>query len=106
MANKEAVMIDENESLLVPEEPKEGEDDEESAYGADSSTAHNITIYEESPKSEKSFSGGFSSLVTAIRVAKWMAKAYGYSSKCKSSFLSQDIIHKQVNHENRLSLYS
>ena len=106
MANKEAATIDENESLLVPEEPEEGEDDEESAYGADSSPAHNITIYEESPKSEKSFSGGFSSLVTAIRVAKWMAKAYGYSSKCKSSFLSQDIIHKQVNHENRLSLYS
>jgi len=103
MANKQDTKVDNDEPLLVPEEPEEGEEDEESVYGADSSTKCNETNSKESPKSEKSV--GWPSLVTAIRVAKWMAKAYGYSSKCKSSFTSQDIIHKQVTNISKFSFH-
>ena len=94
MENNKCTILDEDETLVVPEEPENDEDEDESAYGADSSTERKRTISEESPKSVKSV--GFSSVITAIRVAKWMAKAYGFTSRCKSSFTSQDIIHKQV----------
>ena len=91
MENSKATILDEDETLVVPEEPEYDEDEDESAYGAESCIQRKRTISEESPKSV-----GFSSVVTAIRVAKWMAKAYGFTSQCKSSFTSQDIIHKQV----------
>ena len=71
--------------LLDLEEPPEEEDDTSSRYGAESSS-QTTKLIEESPSKSR----GFSSIVTAIRVAKWMAKAYGYTSKQKSLFVSQD----------------
>ena len=35
---------------------------------------------------------GFSSLVTAIRVAKWLAKAYGYATQKKLLYAPQDTV--------------
>ena len=84
-------MEDDVESLLVPEEPPE-EEDTKSSYGAESSCP-TIKLLKEGSSSFESFekkSASFSSIVTAIRVAKWMAKAYGYTSKQKSLFISQD----------------
>ena len=77
-------MEDEDEPLLVPEEPPE-EEDTTSAYGAESSSPMR-KITSEGPSKSR----GFSSIVTAIRVAKWMAKAYGFTSKQKSLFIPQD----------------
>ena len=71
--------------LLVPEEPEEDEETSSVAYGAESYSPFNRTFSEDSHKSVS-----FSSLVTAIRVAKWMARAYGYTPECKSLFTSQD----------------
>ena len=71
--------------LLDLEEPPEEEDDTSSRYGAESSS-QTTKLIEEGPSKSR----GFSSIVTAIRVAKWMAKAYGYTSKQKSLFVSQD----------------
>ena len=84
-------MEDDDESLLVPEEPPEDEDTK-SSYGAES-TCPTIKLLKEGSSSFESFekkSASFSSIVSAIRVAKWMAKAYGYTSKQKSLFISQD----------------
>ena len=96
MENKQTIMdeVAEENSLLVPEEPADDEDSI-SEYSAVCNPERERTTSEESPNSVKSV--GFSSIVTAIRVAKWMAKAYGYSSKCKSQFTSQDIQDKRVN---------
>ena len=35
---------------------------------------------------------GFGSLVTAIRIAHWMAKAYGYVAEKKSLYAAQDTV--------------
>ena len=34
----------------------------------------------------------FGSVVSAIRIAKWMARAYGYASQKKSLYVSQDVV--------------
>ena len=78
------IMENDDDPLLVPEEPPE-EEDTSSRYGAESSSQTTKLIGEGPSKSR-----GFSSIVTAIRVAKWMAKAYGYTTKQKSLFISQD----------------
>ena len=77
-------MEDEDEPLIVIEEPPEGEDTT-SAYGAESSSPMRKVTNEGTSKNR-----GFSSIVTAIRVAKWMAKAYGFTSKQKSLYIPQD----------------
>ena len=91
-------MEDDDESLLVPEEPPEDEDTT-SSYGAESSCPA-IKLLKDGSSSFGSFekkSASFSSIVTAIRVAKWMAKAYGYTSKQKSLFIPQDKVNcKQI----------
>ena len=35
---------------------------------------------------------GFGSIVIAMRIAKWMAKSYGYSNKKKSLYVAQDTV--------------
>ena len=81
MDNRSAV-VKTHESLYVPEEP-ECDDDTTFRYEVDSSLTRTA-----SEGSTKSIS--FSAMVTAINVAKWMARAYGYSSRNKSLFTSQD----------------
>ena len=39
-------------------------------------------------------SSGFGSIVTAIRIAKWMAKAYGYAQQKKSLYAPQDTVNR------------
>ena len=91
-------MEEDGEPLLVPEEPPEDEDTK-SSYGAESSCP-TIKALKEGSSSFESFEKkrqAFSSIVTAIRVAKWMAKAYGYTSKQKSLFIPQDqVYHIQI----------
>ena len=81
MDNRSAI-VKTPESLYVPEEP-ECDDDTTFRYEVDSSLTRTA-----SEGSTKSIS--FSAMVTAINVAKWMARAYGYSSRNKSLFTSQD----------------
>ena len=64
-----------DEPLIVPEEPTEDED----------------VISTGSASFEATKNVRFSSLVTTIRVAKWMARAYGYSSERKSSYVPQEV---------------
>ena len=82
-------MEKDDDPLLVPEEPPE-EEESSSTYGAESSSQTRKLIEDVPSKSR-----GFSSIVTAIRVAKWMAKAYGYTSKQKSLFISQDKVNQK-----------
>ena len=70
------------ESLDVPEEP---ENDDETSFRYDVGSSLDRTISEVSTKSIT-----FSSVITAINVAKWMARAYGYSSRKKSLYVSQE----------------
>ena len=70
------------ESLDVPEEP---ENDDETSFRYDVRSNLDRTASEVSTKSIT-----FSSVITAINVAKWMARAYGYSSHNKSLFVSQE----------------
>ena len=41
---------------------------------------------------------GFTSLVTAIRVAKWLAKAYGYVTQKKLLYAPQDTVIGYLDH--------
>ena len=44
------------------------------------------------PSSSERPKSGFTSLVTAIRVAKWLAKAYGYATQKKLLYAPQDTV--------------
>ena len=77
-----ATIVKTPDSLYVPEEP---ECDDETTFRYEVGSALNRTSSEGSTKSIS-----FSAMVTAINVAKWMARAYGYSSRNKSLFVSQD----------------
>ena len=39
-------------------------------------------------------SSNFGSIITAIRIAKWMAKAYGFASQKKSLYAPQDTVNR------------
>ena len=81
MDNRSAI-VKTPDSLYVPEEP---ECDEDTTLGYEVSSSLTRTASEGSTKTIS-----FSAMVTAINVAKWMARAYGYSSRNKSLFTSQD----------------
>ena len=48
---------------------------------------------------------GFTSLVTAIRVAKWLAKAYGYATQKKSLYAPQDTVIDSQEKYNWIKLF-
>ena len=76
--------LDNNDNLIVPEEPGE---DEDSAplHGPKSCFRRSVSL--DSNKSVK-----FSGVVTAITVARWMAKSYGYTASKKSCYVSRDTV--------------
>ena len=74
--------------LVVPEEPTEDDESYAADYGPPSSFQNNRTIRETSQ--ESLFKKGFFHVVTAIRIARWMARAYGYASQKKALYVPQD----------------
>lgn len=86
------VTADADEELDVPE----FETDVESSYivkidKIEEDMTSNKVKNESSSLSDRPKSG-FSSLVTAIRVAKWLAKAYGYATQKKLLYAPQDTV--------------
>lgn len=73
--------------LIVPEEPTEDDESGITDYGPTSSVNRSRTMRSTSQESAKS---GFASVVTAIRIARWMARAYGYASQKKALYVPQD----------------
>ena len=84
--------VKEDDPLIVPEEPGT-DDDSSSMYGAQSDRNDAERSRSVSQDSYKSVS--FSSVVTVIKIAKWMAKSYGYESKKKSLYIPQEVIIKK-----------
>ena len=79
------IAIGADNELEVPEFQVDGEN--ESVMNkdlADNNASRDKKVSVEKPKS------GFASLVTAIRIAKWVARANGFTSKNKSLYVSQD----------------
>ena len=79
------ITIDADNELEAPEFQVDGEN--ESLINkdlADSNVSEDDKVSVEKPKSR------FASLVTAIRIAKWVARANGFTSKNKSLYVSQD----------------
>ena len=86
------VTADADEELDVPE----FETDVENSYivkidKIEEDMTSNEVKNESSSLSDRPKSG-FSSLVTAIRVAKWLAKAYGYATQKKLLYAPQDTV--------------
>ena len=69
--------------LVVPEEPTEDDESCAADYGPPSSVQNNSS-------QESLFKKGFFHVVTAIRIARWMARAYGYASQKKALYVPQD----------------
>ena len=78
--------VENHDDVPVPEEPAEDDDSMTIDYGEIKSSAWTFR-----GQGGRSTAGsGFASVVTAIQIAKWMAKAYGYSSRKKALYKSQD----------------
>ena len=86
------VTADADEELDVPE----FETDVENSYIVKIDKIEEDMTSNEVKKESSSLSdrpkSGFSSLVTAIRVAKWLAKAYGYATQKKLLYAPQDTV--------------
>ena len=57
-------------------------------YINDSESSNHLGLDKISSGRRKSFG----SVVTAVRIAKWMARAYGYAADKKSLYISQDLV--------------
>ena len=73
--------------LIVPEEP-ETDEDPSSIYGADSAMNTGLS----SGTVLLDYNNRVPKSITAIRTAKWMAKAYGYTPRRKSMYFPQEVI--------------
>lgn len=78
--------LDDESDLDVPEEP--GSDEEENE-----STITEVVAREKNATEGDNLSQTSSvmSFLTAVRIARWMARAYGYVAKKKKAYLSQDL---------------
>jgi hypothetical protein len=73
--------MDSEDSLDVPEEPVNDDEDEdgstltqaENAAAADAKSTHSVM-----------------SFLTAVRIARWMARAYGYVAKKRKAYLNHN----------------
>ena len=80
--------ISKNKIDVIPEfglDEENGEVEQTQTLSAFSSEDHNVNDYPITKSMTK-----FGSLVTAIRIAKWYAKANGYTSQNRSLYVSQD----------------
>ena len=97
------VAADNEEDLDIPEFRTDDEsfvrtDDESYVVKIDkldepgSRSSGNVSVTSPSKRPQS----GFGSIVIAMRIAKWMAKSYGYSNKKKSLYVSQDTVTELV----------
>jgi hypothetical protein len=77
------IPFDAEDELEVPEFQVDGESEDAMNFGCNESHID----YKVSGEKRTT---GFASLVTAIRIAKWVARANGFTSKNKSLYVSQD----------------
>ena len=82
MAAPIAKLEDDETDLDVPEEPYEDEDD---------STVIDVKSMARSQNGDSSSTSSSTlGFMTAVRIARWMARAYGYLAKKKRVYVSQD----------------
>ena len=81
------VALETDDDLEVPEFRT---DDDSCVIKIDDSGSNQLLSVK--PVSRDRPKSGFGSVVTAIRIARWMAKAYGYASQKKSLYVPQDSV--------------
>ena len=82
------VTFDEDATLEIPEFEEDGENEDTMIEGVNEQRGYQLDdrIIGERTRPV------FASLVTAIRIAKWFARANGFTSKNKSLYVSQDMV--------------
>ena len=83
------VTIETDEDLEVPEFGEESICIKIDKIG-DADPNKRTTVSTSSPSRPRT--GGFGAILSAIRIAKWMAKAYGYTSQKKSLYVPDDSV--------------
>ena len=88
------VFFDEDASLEIPEFEEDEENEDTMIEGLDEQGSNQLEDKILGEKTRPVFQSRVNKVLTAIRIAKWFARANGYTSENKSLYVSQDTVIK------------